>query len=60
MSEVLRSTTFQIAFNGKDGITGITQMTKAVKDADATVDELNKTLGESATVTYNAVRSKKS
>lgn len=59
MSEVLRSTTFQIAFNGKDGITGITQMTKAVKDADATVDELNKTLGENATVTYNAVRSKK-
>jgi len=59
MSEVLRSTTFQIAFNGKDGITGITQMTKAVKDADATVDELNKTLGENATVTYSSVRSKK-
>lgn len=59
MSEVLRSTTFQLAFNGNDGLTGIRTFTKAVTDADKTVEELNRRLGENATVTYNTVRSKK-
>lgn len=59
MSEVLRSTTFQINFNGESGNQGIRTFTKAVTDADKTVEELNRRLGENATVTYSAVRSKK-
>ncbi len=59
MSTVLRSTTFQLAFNGADGLQGIKSFTRAVKDADATVDKLNEQLGENATVTYKSVRSKK-
>lgn len=56
---VLRSTTFQIEFNGQDGLTGVRQFTKAVTDADTVVTELNKALGENATVTYKTTRSKK-
>lgn len=59
MSNVLRSTTFQLEFNGNDGITGVKTFTRAVRDADAVTEELNKTLGENATVTYKTVRSKK-
>jgi hypothetical protein len=59
MSTVLRSTTFQLAFNGADGLQGIKSFTRAVQDADATVDKLNEQLGENATVTYKSVRSKK-
>lgn len=59
MSNVLRSTTFQLEFNGADGITGVRTFTKAVKDADATVAELNAQLGQNATVTYKTVQSKK-
>lgn len=59
MSEVLRSTTFQLEFNGSDGLTGVRTFSKAVSDADATVEALNEKLGKNATVTYNTVRSKK-
>lgn len=59
MSNVLRSTTFQLEFNGKDGITGVQTFTRAVRDADATTEQLNKTLGDSATVTVKNVKSKK-
>lgn len=58
MSNVLRSTTFQLEFNGNDGITGVRTFTKAVRDADAVTEELTKSLGENATVTYKNVESK--
>ena len=58
MSNVLRSTTFQLEFNGNDGITGVKTFTRAVRDADAVTEELNKTLGENATVTYKNVKTK--
>lgn len=58
MSDVLRSTTFQLAFNGADGLTGIKQFTTAVRDADGTVTALNEKLGDNATATYKTVRSK--
>lgn len=57
MSDVLRSTTFQLEFNGQDGITGIKQFTRAVTDADKTVEELSATLGENVSVTYKTVQS---
>ena len=57
MSDVLRSTTFQLEFQGQDGVTGIKQFTRAVSDADKTVDELSATLGNNVTVTYKTVRS---
>lgn len=59
MSDVLRSTTFQLAFNGNDGLTGIRTFTKSVRDADAVVKELNDKLGQNATATYKTVQSKK-
>lgn len=58
MSNVLRSTTFQLEFNGNDGITGVKSFTKAVRDADAVVAELNAQLGENAKVTYKATSTK--
>ena len=58
MSDVLRSTTFQLEFQGQDGITGIKQFTKAVTDADKVVEELSATMGENVQVTYSNVRSK--
>lgn len=58
MSNVLRSTTFQLEFNGNDGITGVKTFTLAVRDADAVTEELNKTLGENATATYKNVKTK--
>lgn len=57
MSDVLRSTTFQLEFKGQDGITGIKQFTRAVTDADKVVDELSNTLGENVSVTYKTVQS---
>lgn len=57
MSDVLRSTTFQLEFKGQDGITGIRQFTRAVTDADKVVDELSNTLGENVSVTYKTVQS---
>lgn len=57
MSDVLRSTTFQLEFKGQDGITGIKQFTRAVTDADKTVEELSATLGENVSVTYKTVQS---
>ena len=59
MSNELRSTTFQLEFNGNDGITGVKTFTKAVRDADAVTDELNRTLGENTTVTVKNVQGKK-
>lgn len=59
MSNTLRTVTFQLEFNGADGLTGIRTFTKAVKDADATVNELTQQLGKNATVTYSNVQSKK-
>ena len=58
MSDVLRSTTFQLEFQGQDGITGIKQFTRAVTDADKVVEELSTTLGENVQVTYKNVQSK--
>ena len=58
MSDVLRSTTFQLEFKGQDGITGIKQFTRAVSDADKTVEELSATLGDNVEVTYKNVQSK--
>lgn len=58
MSDVLRSTTFQLEFKGQDGITGIKQFTRAVTDADKTVEELSATLGDNVEVTYKNVQSK--
>lgn len=58
MSDVLRSTTFQLEFQGQDGITGIKQFTRAVTDADKVVEELSSTMGENVQVTYSNVRSK--
>ena len=58
MSDVLRSTTFQLEFQGQDGITGIKQFTRAVTDADKVVEELSATLGENVQVTYKNVQSK--
>ena len=58
MSDVLRSTTFQLEFKGQDGITGIKQFTRAVNDADKTVEELSATLGDNVEVTYKNVQSK--
>jgi len=58
MSNVLRSTTFQLEFNGADGITGVRTFTKTVLDADAAVEELSKTLGANATVTIKNVKTK--
>ena len=52
MSDVLRSTTFQLEFKGQDGITGIKQFTRAVSDADKTVEELSATLGDYVEVSY--------
>ena len=57
MSGVLRSTTFQLEFNGQDGVTGIKQFTRAVSDADKVVDELSAALGNNVTVSYKNVRS---
>lgn len=57
MSDVLRSTTFQLEFKGEDGVAGIKRFTKAVSDADATVDALSETLGENVSVTYKTVQS---
>ena len=56
---VLRSTTFRIEFKGQDGITGVKQFTRAVTDADSTMEQLNSTLGDNATVTYKTVQSAK-
>lgn len=58
MSNVLRSTTFQLEFNGADGITGVRTFTKTVLDADAAVEELSKTLGANATATIKNVKTK--
>lgn len=58
MSNTLRSTTFQLEFNGNDGITGVRTFTKTVLDADAAVEELSKTLGANATVTIKNVKTK--
>lgn len=58
MSNTLRSTTFQLEFNGNDGITGVRTFTKTVLDADAAVEELSKTLGANATVTVKNVKTK--
>ena len=58
MSDVLRSTTFQLEFKGQDGITGVRQFTKAVTDADAVVDKLSETLGSNVDVTVKNIRSK--
>lgn len=55
MSDVLRSTTFQLEFQGQDGITGIRQFTKAISDTDAAVDALSETLGENVKVTAKNV-----
>lgn len=55
MSDVLRSTTFQLEFQGQDGITGIKQFTKAVKDVDAATDALSATLGENVKVTVKNI-----
>lgn len=57
MSDVLRSTTFQLEFKGQDGITGIKQFTRAVSDADKTVEELSAALGDNVEVTYKNVQS---
>lgn len=57
MSDVLRSTTFQLEFKGENGVAGIKRFTKAVSDADATVDALSETLGENVSVTYKTVQS---
>lgn len=58
MSDVLRSTTFQLEFKGQDGITGVRQFTKAVTDADAVVDKLSETLGDNVDVTVKNISSK--
>lgn len=58
MSDVLRSTTFQLEFKGQDGITGIKQFTRAVSDADKIIEELSSTLGDNVEVTYKNVQSK--
>lgn len=55
MADVLRSTTFQLEFQGQDGITGIRQFTKAITDTDAAVDALSNTLGENVKVTAKNV-----
>lgn len=58
MSQVLRSTTFQLQFNGNDGITGVRTFSKEIRDTDAFVKDLNKTLGDSATVVAKNTKSK--
>lgn len=58
MSQVLRSTTFQLQFNGNDGITGVRTFSKEIRDTDTFVQELNKTLGDSATVVAKNTKSK--
>lgn len=55
----LRSTTFQLEFKGQDGITGIRQFTRAVTDADKTVEELSQALGDNVEVTAKNIKSKK-
>ncbi len=59
MSDVLRSTTIQLEFQGQDGITGVRQFTRALTDADKTVEELNKSTSENTKVTAKNVRTKK-
>ena len=59
MSEVLRSTTIQLEFQGQDGITGIRQFTRAITDADEVVDELSKSMGDNTKVTVKNVKSKR-
>lgn len=59
MTDVLRSTTFQLEFKGQDGITGVRQFTRAVTDADEVIEELSKTLGDNTEVTFKNVQSKK-
>ena len=56
MSE-LRTVTMQLEFQGQDGITGIKHFTKVVSDADTTVEELSKTMGDNVNVTYKVVKS---
>ena len=58
MTDVLRSTTFQLEFKWQDGIAGIRQFTRAVSDVDETVDELSKTLGDNTEVTVKNIKSK--
>lgn len=55
MADVLRSTTFQLEFQGQDGITGIRQFTKAVTDADAATEALSAQLGENVKVTVKNI-----
>ena len=55
MADVLRSTTFQLEFQGQDGITGIRQFTKAVKDVDAATEALSAQLGENVKVVVKNV-----
>lgn len=59
MSNNLRLTTFQIAFDGNEAIAGLVTVSKAVKDVDAVVKELTQQLGENAKVTVKNVESKK-
>lgn len=59
MSDVLRSTTFQLEFKGQDGITGVRQFTKAISDADETVEELSRVLGDNTVVTAKNIKTKK-
>lgn len=59
MSNDLRTTTFQMEFNGNDAITGMSTLTRTVRDTDKMVEELNKTMGENGTVTVKNVKTKK-
>jgi hypothetical protein len=59
MSNVLRSTTFQLEFNGADGVRGIRQFVKTVGDADAVVERLSQSLGENVKVSASQAKSAK-
>ncbi|MCP4984693.1 MAG: hypothetical protein GY928_01130 [Colwellia sp.] len=59
MNDVLRSTTVQLEFQGQDGITGIRQFTRALTDADETVEELSKEMGSNTVVTAKNIKTKK-
>lgn len=56
MSSVLRSTTYQLHVKNEDGVTKMKSFSLAVKDSKATIEELNRKLGDNVTVTQSSAR----
>ncbi len=59
MSDKLRTIGLDFVFNGKNGITGIDEVSRALRDEAQTVKELSKVLGDNGTVTARNQQTKK-